>query len=108
MTIASNSGKKEASSPPLLLFSVSWRGEDPLRGLLAFADAVGDADAVVGVAGEGEGGDLRGESFDAGDAVEVSDVVLGHRLLPAEDAGEEGRGGETLAQNLAQFAADGG
>ena len=88
-------------------------------GLFAAVDALGDADAVVGVAGEGQRGVAGGELFDAGDAVEVADVVLGHRARPAGDVGPErvrrvgpaGRrvlGGRVLARSASGRSASSG
>ena len=57
-----------------------------LGGLLTGADAVGYADAFVGVAGEGEAGD-RGDGV-AHDqhAFEMADSILRHGVARADDA----------------------
>src|ERR1700691_3860292 len=68
------------------------------------ADAVGDADAAVAVAGECETGQLLAQTLDAVEAFQVADAVLGHGGLPSIDAGEQGRGAE--AEDLLQFVAD--
>src|SRR5690349_15279495 len=49
------------------------RGEQGAGGVLAAADAIRDADPVVGVAGEVDA-ERRGAAADAGDAVDVADL----------------------------------
>src|SRR5262249_46611777 len=61
---------------------------DLFRRGLAHADAVGDADALVGVAGEVQAGNRGRTRFDLPDPVEMADGVLGHGARPAEDARE--------------------
>ena len=70
---------------------LSQRGQEPLAGLLAGVDAVGDADAAEVIAGKLEGGQLRGEFFDFSNAFEVAEGVLRHRLAPAFDVRRDGR-----------------
>lgn len=68
------------------------RVQSAAGGGAAGADAVGDADAFVGVAGEveaGEGGEVGLDFCEAGG---VADRVLSHGAAPAVDAGESGRG----------------
>ena len=67
-------------------------------------DAVGDADAVVGDAGQVEPGVLGEIAADGGDAVEVAEVVLGHRPRMAADPHEERLAGG--ADQVAQLAFD--
>jgi len=56
-------------------------------------DEVGEADAVEGVAEEGEAGELGGDAgLEFGGAVEVADGVLGKAAGPAADDGEDWRG----------------
>jgi hypothetical protein len=74
--------------------------------LLAGADAIGDADAAVAVAGKRESGQLLAQALDAVEALEVADAVLGHGGLPFIDAGEERSGAE--AEDLLQFGANDG
>ena len=57
-------------------------------GVAAGADTVGDADAAVGVAGESEAGQLLAETLHAFEALEMSNVILGHGGLPFVDASE--------------------
>src|SRR5687767_1231220 len=63
-------------------------GPDTFGGPLPAVDAVGKADAVQGVSGEGEAGDLCGQLFDARHALEVTDVVLRHAAGIAGDDSE--------------------
>ena len=72
-------------------------------GVATRADAVGDADAAVGVAGESESGQLLAQAFHAIEALEMSDAVLRHGRLPFVDASEERFGAQ--AQDLLQFVA---
>jgi len=82
-------------------------GSKDLRGgLLAGADAIGDTDPAVAVAGKRESGQLLAQTFDAFEAVEVADAVLGHGGLPFINAGEERSGAE--ADDLLQFGANDG
>ena len=80
----------------LLSFSFeALRSEDLLGCFLAGADAVGYADAAVAVTGEGEAGQLLAEAFNAVEALEMADAVLGHSGLPFVNACEKWRGAET-------------
>ncbi len=58
-------------------------------GRCAAGDALGNADAVVGVAGKGEITVACGELSDARDAREMADVILGHRGRPAGNVGQD-------------------
>ena len=78
--------------------------QDLLRSVLAGADAIGNADAAVGVAGERQTGELPAEALDTVEAVEMADAVLRHSRFPFVDTGKKGRGAE--AENLLQFGAD--
>ena len=53
-------------------------------------DEVGETDAAIGVAEEGEGGDLGEALVAVGEAVEVADFVLGEGAGPAGDGGDGG------------------
>ena len=65
-----------------------------MGGGLGVADEVGEADAEVAVAEQGEAGELVGEEGEElGHAVEVADGVLGEGMGPAAD-NVEGRGGD--------------
>jgi hypothetical protein len=70
-------------------------------GVAAGADAVGDADAAVGVSGECEARQLLAQALDAVEAIEMSDAVLSHGGLPSVDADKDGRCAE--AEDLLQF-----
>lgn len=72
--------------------------ENLIGGVRTRANAVGHANAVETVAGEGETGEFLAESLDALETFEVSDAVLGHGRTPTIDAGKERFGRE--AQNL--------
>ena len=55
------------------------------RSLSAEADAVGNSDAVVGIAGEAKAGKRCRAGDDAGDALLMAYCVLGHGAAPARD-----------------------
>src|ERR1700730_9406888 len=74
-----------------------------LCGIAAGADAIGDADAAIGVAGESEAGQLLPQAFDAGAAIEMSNAVLRHGGFPFVDPGKEWLGAH--ADDLLQFVA---
>jgi len=74
-----------------------------LRGFLAGPYAVGDADAAVAVAGEGESWQLLAQALDAVEPFQMADAVLGHGGLPFVNAGKERSGAE--ADDLLQFRA---
>ena len=59
--------------------------EEGVGGHFGGVDAVGDADAVVGDARQVEPGILGEMAADGGDAIEVAEVVLGHRPRMAAD-----------------------
>ncbi len=79
---------------------------DLLCSFLAGADAIGNADAAVAVAGERQTGQLLAETLDPVEAVEMADAVLRHGRLPFVDAGKDRRGAK--AEDLLQFGADDG
>jgi len=66
--------------------------EETIGCRFAAADAVGEARACVGVAAEGEGGELLEACAEGFEAFEVAEVVLSHRARPLLDVCEEGRG----------------
>src|SRR6266850_4047179 len=70
------------------------RSEGLLGGGLARSHAVGDPDAPKGTAGQMQARDRGGAPLDRLDTAPVADVVLRHRLGPARDAREDGRGGD--------------
>ena len=82
--------------------------QDVVCGFGAGADAVGNADAVVGVAGESEVGQFAGGLLDRVDSFDVAYVVLRHGVIPSINAGEERVGGEmkNLAKSLLGYAQD--
>src|SRR5579863_4788511 len=82
----------------------SKSGQELLYGVAAGADTIGDADAAIGVSGEGDAGELLAEAFDAVEAIEMSDRVLGHGGFPFINAAEQRAGVQT--ENLLQFVAD--
>jgi hypothetical protein len=59
--------------------------ESPSRHLGA-VDTIGDAHTVIGVPGEDQAWGVRHASGNLGHALEMSDVVLGHRLQVAGEA----------------------
>src|SRR5439155_19640007 len=65
------------------------RFQQALDRLLARAHAIGDADAAVGAAHEGETRMAPHALLDGLHARQVADMVLGHGLRVARDAGEE-------------------
>ena len=75
-----------------------------LGGGAARTDAVGDADAAVGITGKHEAGQLLAQAFDAVEAIEMSDSILGHGGFPFVDAGEEWLGAQ--AKDLLEFVAN--
>ena len=100
---------REKWGPGFLADGFSLRLHQLRYDVAAAADAVGDADATVGVAGEREAGESLAETFDAVEAVEVSNGVLGHGGLPSVDAGEKGLGAQPSnlwSEDLLQFFAN--
>ena len=83
------------------LISIAKCRGDLLGGGLAAGDALGDADAAIGVAGERECGNAGDKLLDAGNSVQVADVVLRHRARPAGDVGDERHAGDL--QEFGQF-----
>jgi len=79
-------------------------------GFAAGANAIGDSDAAVAVAGEGEAGGFLEELADPLEAVEVSDGVLGHGVRPLVDPGGERDSGEATSRgkDFVEFAANDG
>src|SRR4051812_24968781 len=75
------------------------------RRRLAAADAVWNARAVEGVAGEFEGGKFFQAPADSAYAVEVAEVILCHRARPLLRLGEERRrfDAEQFSQVAARF-----
>src|SRR5262245_21298086 len=78
--------------------------DDGLRGLLAGMDAIGDADAVVGAAGQAEGRKFCQRTFDSSYARPVADVVLRHRVGMAPNTREQWSCG--YAEQARQFLAN--
>ena len=71
------------SRPPFLSLS---DGDSFGRGFTA-VDALRDAHAMIGVAGQGEAGVLSSSGFNLGDPLQMADMVLRHRGWPAGDVG---------------------
>ena len=87
------------------------QGGQFLRGLATKADAVGDADAVVGIADEAQAGKNGNARGDARDALLVADGVLRHGAAPARDLRVFGLDLDAdgfVAEDFAQFAAHDG
>lgn len=67
-----------------------WRrpkiGQQRLRGRVAAVDAIGNADAVVGVASQDQAWEATDERLDTGDALQMAEMVLRHGLRVATDA----------------------
>ena len=69
--------------------------EQFFSGFFAAAHAVGDADAVVGTAGEREIGILVERRFDPSNPRLMADMILGHRVGVALDANQQRFGLDT-------------
>ena len=67
-----------ASGLPPTAFRLLLTANSLLRGALAGADAIGDADSGKGIAGDEQAGDFLHALFDGGDASGVSHRILGH------------------------------
>ena len=80
----------------------SRAGKYAFRRLFAAVDAVGEADAVISVARQGQPRKRASSLFDGRDQVEVPDVILRHRPHPARDDREIGLPGDS--QDFLQFA----
>lgn len=63
-----------------------------VRSLPGVADEVGEADAAVSIAEEGEAGEIGDAVAERGDAGEVADGVLGKAVRPAANDGDGGCG----------------
>ncbi len=63
--------------------------ENIFRRVFASADAVGNTDAVIGAAGEGEGRELLQCRFNSFHPCFVADVILRHGVWVAPDAREK-------------------
>src|SRR5262249_41950001 len=72
-------------------FSASFLNviDDSLRGLFAGADTIGDADAVVGVAGKSEAGKRADGRFDISNSLLMADVILRHGVRMAPETREK-------------------
>src|SRR5271165_7025310 len=80
------------------------------RGLAAETNAVGNADAVVGVAGEVNAGQHADALLDALHALLVADRVLRHGAAPAVDLCElrlDVGADDARAEDFAEFAENG-
>ena len=64
---------------------LSRHASDPFRRQFAAVDAVGNADAVIGVAGQLQIGQRRHAGLDPRDQLLVADVILRHRAGPMGD-----------------------
>ena len=69
--------------------------QNGFRRALAHADAVGDADAGIGVAGEIKTGNRGGAGLDFGEALRMAHGVLRHGTGPAGNAREARARGDT-------------
>ena len=74
------------------------------RGFFAGANAVGDADAMIGATGKSEGGKFIERAFHSSNARVVADVILRHGIGMVADAREKRPGGD--AEQARQFVAD--
>ena len=63
--------------------------KDAFRSRFTAVDTLRDADAVIGVAGEGKVGVGDSASFNSFDALKVANFVLRHRRGPAGDIGPQ-------------------
>ena len=68
-------------------------------------DTIRDAHAVIGIAGESQPRIVREQRFDVGHMVQVSDVILRHRLQVACDT--HGKGCTSETKQLPQVIGDG-
>src|SRR5579864_7322942 len=91
------------SCPPACA-SASKSSQNVFGGLASGADAVGNPDAVIRVAGQVKAGDCGGAGADFRDAWRVTHVVLSHGARPARDDVFDGSGcqAEDAAQLLAR------
>ena len=88
-----------------LVDAARWRRlHDPLRRCLAAVDAMGNAHAAVGIAGESEVRPGGGAGLDLLHDVQVSDVILGHRSPPAYDPLDQRLAAR--AEQIRQFLVD--
>ncbi len=76
--------------------------EEGVGGHFGGVDAVGDSDAVVGDARQVEPGILGEMAANRGDAIEMAEVVLGHRPRMAADPREQGLARRTDQANPAR------
>ena len=104
-------GKAQNHAVRELVGLLGWlphSGNQFLCGFAAEADAVGNADAVVGVAGEAQAGQRGKSRIDAGHAVFVADGILRHGATPARNLHVFGLGGgadDFGAEDLGHLAA---
>src|SRR6266508_2366676 len=80
-------------------------GQQGMRSGVSTMDTVRDAHAVISIAGEFQSWIRCEQRFDVGHMVQMSDVILRHRLQVACDAHSEGFASET--KQLPQVIGDG-
>src|ERR1700687_5956078 len=71
--------------------SLQYSFTDHLRRQLAAVNAIGNADAAVGVTGKRQAGMTSDQGVDARHAFDMTDAILRHRLRMAMDAREQWR-----------------
>ena len=64
--------------------------QDGLRGIIATADAIGNAHPVVGIARQSKTRQTAEQRFDPSYTIHVSEMILRHRLRPAVDPDMQG------------------
>src|SRR5215472_11616059 len=79
------------SDPPIEI-SRGFRklSKDGLRGVLAAADAIRNPHSAIGGTGQHKPRQTRDPVFDLTDSIEMSHLVLGHRIWPPLDCEESG------------------
>ena len=80
-------------------------GNDFGGSFLTHANAIGNADAVIGIASQIQTRDRTRQFFDARDALFMTDRILRHRMRPAGDVVKHRLGLET--HDAVQFSARG-
>jgi hypothetical protein len=83
-------------------------GEELADGGAGVADEVGEADAAIAVAEEGEVAEGLDAGVEGGHALEVADFVLGEATGPAADGGEGGVGRWERAEDGFELGEGGG
>src|SRR4029077_15557365 len=83
--------------------SFTFLFKDLLSRFLAGADAIGDADTAIAVAGERQSREPLAKAFDAFQPFQMTDAVLCHGSLPSIDPSKHGLGAQ--AEDLLQFIA---